>query len=93
MNNFRFLTLLLFCLLSTIGWAQNCLDYDPIDQAICSSCSPLPWTGISGTEEIDDINQFSNCTIVPVESPSGGTFVGLNIFPGFTEGITQDNNI
>ena len=84
----QYIILLFLCIVANIGFCQNCLDYDPIDDPICSSCAPLPWSGIVGTEEIDDISQFSSCTVVPVESPSGGTFVGLNVFPSISEGLT-----
>jgi len=63
------------------------LDYSPIEGTPCT-CVPSPWTGIFGTEEIDAISEFSSCTNVPVESPSGGNVIGLNVFPSITEGIT-----
>ena len=55
------------------------------------NCWPDPWDGITGAEEIDDINEFADnmfCNSNVDESPAGGNVVGLHVFPTITEGLT-----
>lgn len=85
---------IIFCLCFAfiIGNAQNCLEYEEFEGGPCN-CWPNGWDGITGAEEICEIVDFDGvppCSSnVEGESPSGGNVVGLHVFPGITEGITQ----
>ena len=94
MNLLRCLIISVLAVIATAAVSQNCVDYGEFNGPNCT-CAPPGWNSVVGSEEIDQLSDYAGggCnTNVTSESPTGGSFVALNIIGSNPETITTTVN-